>query len=217
MFKFVLVALFANDVSAHRHHHHHVKSYRPIPGTAPWDKEVPKHPKVDFPHDYFVPNFGVDHDIVATHSNLENAEKTLKTKWNPKQDKDGKWDIPYESNYDVVKNSQKLQMDDSLLELQSDPICGSGGCEKTLPAAPEGHPMDYFVPNFGVDADILANKKSLEIAEKTTGHKWEFKFCEKGKPCNPALWTKYNFAPELSDDVKSTQDSISLAEDQIGH
>ena len=104
-----------------------------------------------------------------------------------------------------------------LVSLQSDPICGSGGCEKTLPAAPEGHPMDYFVPNFGVDADILANKKSLEIAEKTTGHKWEFKFCEKGKPCNPALWTKYNFAPELSDDVKSTQDSISLAEDQIGH
>jgi hypothetical protein len=35
-----------------------------------------KHPK-----DYFVPNFGMDHDIVASESNLKNAEKSLKHSW----------------------------------------------------------------------------------------------------------------------------------------
>jgi hypothetical protein len=28
--------------------------------------------------DYFVPDFGVDHDIIATQRNLSNAEVTLK-------------------------------------------------------------------------------------------------------------------------------------------
>ena len=37
-----------------------------------------KHPK-----DYPVPNFGVDHDIVTSNSNLKNAEKKL-----------GPWTVP---------------------------------------------------------------------------------------------------------------------------
>jgi len=31
--------------------------------------------------DYFIPNFGVDHDIITTESNLKNAEGTLKHTW----------------------------------------------------------------------------------------------------------------------------------------
>jgi len=31
--------------------------------------------------DYFVPNFGVDHDIITTQSNLKNAETSLKHNW----------------------------------------------------------------------------------------------------------------------------------------
>jgi hypothetical protein len=27
--------------------------------------------------DYFVPNFGTDHDVITTQSNLKNAEKSL--------------------------------------------------------------------------------------------------------------------------------------------
>ena len=54
----------------------------------------------------------------------------------------------------------------SLIAIQSDPICGSGGCEPTLPPPLDGHPMDYPVPNFGVDRDILDNHQSLATAEK---------------------------------------------------
>ena len=76
--------------------------------------------------------------------------------------------MPNESNYDVVKTPYAS----SLLSLESDPICGSGGCETTLPAPPKSHPVDYPVPNFGVDKDILDNHKSLEDAEKQRGHHW---------------------------------------------
>ena len=103
-----------------------------------------------------------------------------------------------------------------LIALQDDPICGSGGCETTLPAPPKGHPVDYKVPNFGVDTDILTSKNSLAAAEEQRNHKWNFEFCEKDKPCNPALWTKYNFKPELSEDVKDTEASIGQAEETLG-
>ena len=81
---------------------------------------------------------------------------------------------------------------------------------------PKAPPRDYFVPNFGVDHDILTNHNSLNEAEKITGHHWNFEFCEEGKPCNPALWTKYNYKPELSDEVKETEESIGQAEDTVG-
>ena len=77
--------------------------------------------------------------------------------------------------------------------------------------------MDYPVPNFGIDRDILDNSQSLAAAEKIRKHTWKFEFCEKGKPCDPSKWTKYNMEPEVSDDVKETQASLSLAEEQIGH
>jgi hypothetical protein len=31
--------------------------------------------------DYFVPNFGVDHDIITTQSNLANAQASLGHQW----------------------------------------------------------------------------------------------------------------------------------------
>ena len=34
-----------------------------------------------YPEDYFVPNFGVDHEIKVSHANLQQAEKQLKRKW----------------------------------------------------------------------------------------------------------------------------------------
>jgi len=31
--------------------------------------------------DYFIPNFGVDHDIITTQNNLKNAEASRGHKW----------------------------------------------------------------------------------------------------------------------------------------
>jgi hypothetical protein len=37
----------------------------------------PKSKENDYPKDYAVPNFGVDHDILATEADLKLAEKNL--------------------------------------------------------------------------------------------------------------------------------------------
>ena len=45
---------------------------------------APQKLQADMDHhdkDYFIPNFGVDHDIITTQSNLKNAETSLKHQW----------------------------------------------------------------------------------------------------------------------------------------
>lgn len=64
----------------------------------------------------------------------------------------GEWELPEEKNI--------------MIDMQSDPICSSAGC--TQYKQPEGkpdHPMDYFVPDFGVDHDIIASHSDLKWAE----------------------------------------------------
>ena len=88
-----------------------------------------------------------------------------------------------------------------LVALQSDPICSSAGCtEYGHPKPPKGHPMDYFVPNFGPDNEIAATKKSLEIAQALTNHTWVFP--KANFTGNPADKAHYNFDPKLDDDIK---------------
>ena len=43
---------------------------------------VHQNPKLDHDIDYFVPNFGPDHDIAATQKNIASSEKRLKKKMN---------------------------------------------------------------------------------------------------------------------------------------
>ena len=51
-------------------------------------------------------------------------------------------------------NQEKLY---SLMQLESDPICSSAGCDQYKhPEAPEDPPRDYFVPNFGHDPDMVS-------------------------------------------------------------
>ena len=57
--------------------------FRPLPGTAPWDKPSSNStwadPK-DYKIDYFVPDFGMDTEIQSSLSNTKEAEK----KWGKK-------------------------------------------------------------------------------------------------------------------------------------
>lgn len=46
--------------------------------------------------------------------------------------------------------------------------------------------MDYFVPNFGQDHDVLHNFNSLDWAEKSLDHKWLN--AKKGKPKDPIIY-----------------------------
>ena len=141
------------------------QDYRPVPGTAPWHNPDESGPTPDFPHGYKVPDFGVDHDVLNTQSNIKEAEKEHNHKWVPKQDGvDGRWVVPVEHN-DVIQLRNH-----ELLQIQSDPITSSAGLTQYLhPPAPESHPVDYFVPNFGKDQQVLDTESSLKQAEKLTG------------------------------------------------
>ena len=48
--------------------------------------------------------------------------------------------------------------------MQSDPICSSAGCVSKQKAS---HPMDYFVPNFAVDQDIIDSQNNEAAAIKS--------------------------------------------------
>jgi len=49
--------------------------YRPyVDGRTPWYVTSPSAPATDFPHDYPVPDFGVDHEIKYTNAHIAAAE-----------------------------------------------------------------------------------------------------------------------------------------------
>ena len=119
------------------------------------------------PVDYFVPNFGVDHEIIATQRHEKSASKTLGA-WNPKQDKDGKWIVPTEDA------SFKLVQTDSQINMEREPLLTWKATE------PASHPVDYFVPNFGVDHEIVATQNHEKLVSKALGA-WNPKQDKDGK------------------------------------
>merc|ERR1719223_1150947 len=141
--------------------------------------------KLAHPVDYKVADFGLDEDVVITQKNIADQEKLKKHKWKPKQDENGAWVVPEAADNDSYSYSSLVQTDAEMgLEKKhkkhhrhhhretSDPICSSAGwpCNKKAKSA---HPVDYKVPNFGVDEDIIRTQKHMNDAEKKLGHKWK--------------------------------------------
>ena len=64
---FILALFLSEEVSA--------VQFRPYTnGRTPWYTSPPKAPEVGFKHDYFVPNFGLDHDVLGTTNSKNTAE-----------------------------------------------------------------------------------------------------------------------------------------------
>ena len=106
-----------------------------------------------------------------------------------------------------------------MIALQDDPICGGLGCPETLPKPPPGHPVDYPVPSFGPDPDVVGTLASVDDAEKKYNYKLMLGRGEESKAYwhNVAKDTLYNFAPELDDDTKTTQAHIEAASVALDH
>jgi hypothetical protein len=71
----VIALLFAKSTEAAR--------FRPTAGSVPWGPkaaDIPTWKEPDYPVDYFVPNFGVDHNILTTQNSLRIAEAQSKKK-----------------------------------------------------------------------------------------------------------------------------------------
>merc|ERR1711981_781186 len=182
-----------------------------------------KHKKKERGYDinYPVPNFGVDRDIIDNHASLATAEGALshklvmgteasKAKWhNVAKDTDYNFAPKLDAD---VRTTQKNLADsennlghkwviddlqiDADVDANSDPICSSAGCTQYKHKKKDrGYDINYPVPNFGVDRDILANHNSLDVAEGALGHKLIMGTeASKAKWHNVAKDTDYNFA-----------------------
>ena len=114
-----------------------------------------KPPVVPAVHDW-----GMDHEIKTSLKNLADTEKRLGVRFTP----------------EFVQTFVNLSVGDaaaadesSLVQLQSDPICNSAGCTQYKTPGKKGHPMNYFVPDFGMDTDIIDTMENMQSAEKGHG------------------------------------------------
>ena len=81
------------------------------------------------------------------------------------------WTEPYNSTYNFGGDYSAP----SLVQLESDPICSSAGCTQYKhPKKAAAYPMNYPVPNNGVDKEIIDNFDDLKVAEGIVGHHWNF-------------------------------------------
>jgi hypothetical protein len=107
----------------------------------------------------------------------------------------------------------------SAVKIDSDPICSSAGCTQYAhKKTPLGYPLDYAVPNYGKDPDIVGSANSLSIAEAMHAHKLEMgTIASRAKWHNVAKDTMYNFDPKLDEHILHSQKNLADTEDRLGH
>ena len=105
------------------------------------------------------------------------------------------------------------------VKVESDPICSSAGCTQFKhKKTPLGYDLDYFVPSFGPDPDIVGTAKAISIAEAMHNHKIVMGTKEsRAKYHNVAKDVDYDFAPELDGDIKDSKSNLKNAESKLGH
>merc|ERR1712031_51055 len=151
-------------------------------------------PAPEPPRDYYVPDFGLDKDVKDSLAHTDAAESRLGHKMSYVQ-----------SQADI--------------NFESDPICSSAGCTQYKhKKKPLGYKINYPVPNFGVDTDIIDSHASLELAEGMKSHKLELGTeASKAKWHNPAKDVDYNFAPKLDGDIITTNKNLADTEKNLNH
>lgn len=160
------------------------------------EKDLKKTPPTP---DYRIPNFGLDKDIKDTITHTQQAEKRL-----------GKWtitDVQTEDDvpghlYGMTAMPEYIQLEESREPLLT-----------WKAKAPASHPVDYFVPNFGVDSDIKNSLTHIANAEKSTGSKWGWTD-PKDRPAGPPMnYFVPNFG--VDEDVKNVLSQSEKAEKKL--
>jgi len=117
-------------------------------------------------------------------------------------------------------------------QVGSDPICSSAGCD--YKKKKDEYPMDYVVPNFGMDKDIVDSQaheeaairrikggKSLSQRMSIDDPNWNSAEGYKMRhfwPSDPAKETEYKLtgAADLDEDIKDTHAHLADAEEKHG-
>jgi len=96
--------------------------------------------------------------------------------------------------------------------MRSDPICSTAGCTQyTHPSQKAPYPIDYVVPNFGVDSEIADHDSNLKKTETLLGRKFNPKLKEDPHPTD---YKVPNFG--VDQDIKDATSNIANAESGLG-
>lgn len=178
---------------------------------------------------YPVPHFGMDRTIQDGLVNLSVAEKIVKHNWkgidkdkysNPAKKVDYNFAPELDSQIidsqkDLANAEVSLDHKYELVQLNSDPICSSAGCDQYKhPEKKDDWDRNYPVAHFGMDRNIQDGLVNIEIAEKIVGHHWAG--IDKDKWANPAKKVDYNFDPKLDGDMIDAISNQAIAEKQLG-
>jgi hypothetical protein len=95
-------------------------------------------------------------------ANIAETEK-MYGQFVPVKDYDGLWKVGKEQNLVTL---------DADIHLDSDPICNSAGCTQYKHPDPktDNWPINYGVPNFGMDRTISDGVENMKVAEGIVGH-----------------------------------------------
>jgi hypothetical protein len=153
----------------------------------------------------------LDSHIVDSHKNLADTEDRLGHKW---VIEDAPAYVPPHEKQPAAAAALQTEID-----LHSDPICSSAGCTQYAhKKTPLGYDLDYFVPSFGPDPDMVGTKNAISIAEAMHNHKIIMGTKEsRAKWHNVAKDTMYNFAPDLDENIRHSQKNLADSEDRLGH
>ena len=82
------------------------------------------------------------------------------------------------------------------------------------PKVPKTHPMDYFVPNFGVDQDVRSTLGSISQAEGRYKRKWVASLKKDQPKGHPVDYFVPNFGVDR--DIKTSLQHLREAEAKYG-
>lgn len=106
-------------------------------------------------------------------------------------------EINYTQQKDDKENIQLEADADEKLEVEVDADVDAEEGREPLKTwkvkPPKGHPVDYFVPDFGVDGSIRNTLDNLALAEKITGHNWQYVNPKDRPKPNPTDYAVPNF------------------------
>ena len=181
--------------------------------------------KVNYP----VPDFGKDPDMVGTMNSIAIGEKMnshkfvmgtadSKAKWHNVA-KDTLYNYYPSLDKDVIATNRHIaeaedRLGTTMIQIRSDPITDSTGevTQYNHPEASKKWKMNYAVPNFGVDHEVLSDAENIAATEKKLGHVFVPKESEAGHKVN---YKVPNLGPDR--DIVGTQSSIASAESTLGH
>ena len=99
--------------------------------------------------------------------------------------------------------------------MKSDPVFNSNGYITTHYEGEGeiGYPVDYFVPNLGIDADVVNTLKHAGDSEKLLKVKWDV--LKKPPPPYPVDYVVHNLGRD--EDIADSFKSLKLSEENLRH